>query len=351
MKRTPRTDAAAIPPAAAEAALRVGEELRDSRLALGIPIEEMAARLRIRRVHLLALEEGRVRDLPGATYAVGFVRAYAQALGFDPDETVRRFRDAAGGGAAGRRTELVFPEPAPERGVPAGAIVILGGLLAILGYVGWYGWSGSADRMADAVPPLPPRLERVADGAPAASGGAAGGVAAGPSGGGVAPSASPPPPLPPPQPTVAQAAVVPPAAAPGGGGPPGPRPEAGSSPAPEAARVVLRARGGESWVQIRDPRSGQVLLNRVLQAGETVSAPARAGLLLTTGKAENLEVLVDGETVPVLANAVGVRRDIPLEPERLRAAGPVSAASPRPAAQAPPRPGAAAEGGAASPRP
>ncbi|MBX6747575.1 MAG: helix-turn-helix domain-containing protein, partial [Acetobacteraceae bacterium] len=112
MNRLTRPDAAA----AGEAA-RLGEELRDARLALGLSVEDIAASLRIRRGYLVALEEGRLRDLPALAYALGFVRSYARALGLDEDEMVRRFREVSGP-AVQRKTDLVFPEPVPERGVP-----------------------------------------------------------------------------------------------------------------------------------------------------------------------------------------------------------------------------------------
>jgi cytoskeleton protein RodZ len=156
MKRFARAqDTAAID------AVRLGDELRASREATGVSLEEMATRLRIRRVYLLALEEGRLRDLPSAAYAIGFVRNYAGALGLDASDTVRRFREAVLG-QGGRKTDLVFPEPVPERGFPAGVVVLLGTVIAIGSYVGWYSFSGGGDRVVDAVPQLPPRLESTA---------------------------------------------------------------------------------------------------------------------------------------------------------------------------------------------
>ncbi|MBR0678281.1 helix-turn-helix domain-containing protein, partial [Roseomonas alkaliterrae] len=154
MKRNQRPDITA-----AEAA-RVGEALREARLTLGASVEDMAARLRINRRYIHALEEGRVKDLPGTAYAVGFVRSYATALGLDADEAVRRFRDVTGGAAA-RPGDLVFPEAVPSRGVPAGALVAAGVVVSIIAYVAWYNWSGSGNRVVDAVPPLPERLEQV----------------------------------------------------------------------------------------------------------------------------------------------------------------------------------------------
>uniref|UniRef100_UPI0018DF321E helix-turn-helix domain-containing protein n=1 Tax=Roseomonas rosulenta TaxID=2748667 RepID=UPI0018DF321E len=155
MKRTPRPDITA-----AEAA-RVGEDLREARLTLGASVEDMAERLRINRRYIHALEEGRIKDLPGPAYAVGFVRSYAGALGLDADEAVRRFRDVTGG-AATKNGELVFPEPVPSRGMPAGVLVAAGVVVALGAYVAWYNWSGSGNRVVDAVPPVPARLDQAA---------------------------------------------------------------------------------------------------------------------------------------------------------------------------------------------
>ncbi|NKC29914.1 helix-turn-helix domain-containing protein [Falsiroseomonas selenitidurans] len=344
LKRTQRT----TEPGGSEAA-RVGEELRDSRLALGLSIEEIATRLRIRRPYLEALEEGRIRDLPGPAYAVGFVRAYATALGLDADEMVRRFRDLSGG-AVNRKTNLVFPEPVPERGVPAGAVVVVGAVLAIGAYVAWYNLSGAGNRTVDAVPPVPGRLERAAElgqaqlpgrEAPRALAGRADpgrpdGRNEGRGDAGAVPlSALPPPgglpPLPPGPPpgsanTAAQAATVPASPPP----PPvvPPRPVVAPEPPPPAipglpdgTRVALRARADSvdgAWIQVRDQRSGQVLVNRVLRPGEFWAVPLRDNLLLDTGKAQGLEIAVDGAFSPVLDGQVGVRRNIPLAPERLK---------------------------------
>jgi cytoskeleton protein RodZ len=97
--------------------------------------------------------------------------------------------------------------------------------------------------------------------------------------------------------------------------PPAAAPVAAPTP---SARIVLRA-NDESWVQVRDARSGEIVLNRVLRAGETWSAPARDGLLLTTGRAQALEVVVDGQPSLATAGRSGVIRDIALDPDRLRA--------------------------------
>jgi cytoskeleton protein RodZ len=308
MKRPTRPDITA-----AEAA-RVGEDLREARLTLGASVEDMAERLRINRRYIHALEEGRIKDLPGPAYAVGFVRSYAGALGLDPDEAVRRFRDVTGGGAV-KNGDLVFPEPVLSRGMPAGALVAVGVVLAIGAYVAWFNWSGSGNRVVDAVPPVPPRLEQAAqDGQRLREG------------------------TPPAAPTQAAAAANPAASVPAV---PAPAPAA-APPAPPAdgPRVALRARG-EAWIQIRDTRANTVLVDRVLRGNETFPVPNRDGLVLTTGKAENLDVLLDGQVTPALVGATGVRRGIVLDIERLRADAAARQAAPAPGTPAVPPPQAA----------
>ncbi|WP_194433799.1 DUF4115 domain-containing protein, partial [Pseudoroseomonas ludipueritiae] len=91
-------------------------------------------------------------------------------------------------------------------------------------------------------------------------------------------------------------------------------------PAP-ANRIMLRATQ-ETWVQIRDTRNGTVVLSRILQPRETYEVPEGSGLVLTTGRAEGLTVEVDGRASQALTGLVGVRRDILLDPARLRDAAP-----------------------------
>jgi transcriptional regulator with XRE-family HTH domain len=114
------------------AAIRAGADLREARERLGLSLDDVAANLRIRLRHLEALEEGRLSTLPGSAYALAFVRTYARYIGLDAEEMVRRFKAEAD--EFSRRTELVFPIPMPERGLPAGAIVLLGLVLAIGAY-------------------------------------------------------------------------------------------------------------------------------------------------------------------------------------------------------------------------
>ena len=134
----------------------VGALLRASRLRCGEELRDVAALLRIRQAYLEAIEEGRYEDLPGITYAVGFVRTYAEHLGLDSEEVVRRFK--AESENLERRTELVFPSPIAERGTPGAAIIFIGVLVAALAYGAWYIGTSEESVFDELVTPLPDRL-------------------------------------------------------------------------------------------------------------------------------------------------------------------------------------------------
>lgn len=335
-------------------ASRVGAELKAARLRLGWRLPDVASGLRIRLPYLEAIEAGRLTDLPGNAYAMGFLRSYATTLGLDAAEVARRFRAEAQ--EVNRRPELAFPAPVPERGVPAGAVVLLGVVIAAGSYAAWYKFSGDRQAPAVTVPAVPERLAPLAERAappsnpspqvasmvpppsagalPEVAGGAVRGPAAGsgPVGGGGAVAGGAP------------VAGGGPAAGGGnagagvavagggavvGGVPAGVGAVAGPrSPPGDAARVVLRFKA-DSWVQVRE-KQGAVLLNRVMRAGESWPVPKGEPLLLTTGNALGTEVVVDGTALPPLGTAGVVRRDVPLDADPPAASARHSTARPAP---------------------
>ncbi|MEK9722810.1 MAG: helix-turn-helix domain-containing protein, partial [Rhodospirillaceae bacterium] len=133
----------------------IGALLRVSRLRVGEELRDVAMMLRIRNSYLEAIEAGRFNELPGQAYAVGFVRAYADHLGLDSEEVVRRFKKEAAGDTS---TDLRFPTPVIEANVPGGAIVFIGLLIAILAYGVWYVSTSDENYLAELIEPLPARL-------------------------------------------------------------------------------------------------------------------------------------------------------------------------------------------------
>ena len=143
---------------AKEPAPGVGRLLKASRLRCGEELGDVADMLRIRYTYLEAIEEDRFEDLPGRAYAIGFIRAYAEHLGLDSAEVVRRFKVDSAEVAI---TNLDFAIPFPEKGIPGGAILFVGVAIAVLAYGGWYLNTANEGYLMDLISPLPERLARL----------------------------------------------------------------------------------------------------------------------------------------------------------------------------------------------
>jgi transcriptional regulator with XRE-family HTH domain len=76
-----------------------GARLLHERERRGISLSAIAERTKIAPALLAALERGDVSRWPGGIYRRSFIRAYASAIGLDPDEIAREFFE-------------LFPDPA-----------------------------------------------------------------------------------------------------------------------------------------------------------------------------------------------------------------------------------------------
>jgi cytoskeletal protein RodZ len=72
--------------------LDIGDALREARQTLGLSLTDISETTRIRERHLAAIESGLVDQLPSRPFTIGYVRAYAKALGLDADATASRYR-------------------------------------------------------------------------------------------------------------------------------------------------------------------------------------------------------------------------------------------------------------------
>jgi cytoskeleton protein RodZ len=283
---------------------RVGAELREVRERLGWKLTDVSASLRIRLPFLEAIERGDLAALPGTAYQAGFIRTYAQALGLDPEEILRRFRAEGVGLTA--KAELTFPAPVPDRAVPTGAIVLLCAVLLLVMYGFWYRHTEEQRLEAEAVPSVPAEL---------------------------APLALPKPVVPPPAPkpaAPATVAVTPPPAVPA---PPTTSPAVPPAPAttpalsatapktalatpppapPPAAQTSVVA-SADSWVEVKDA-TGNILFSRVMHAGDTWPVPDEPGLTLTAGNAGGTAIATNGKTGTALGSAGVVLHNYALTP-------------------------------------
>jgi transcriptional regulator with XRE-family HTH domain len=90
-----------------------GDMLRRQREQRGIALKTVADQTKIGSSFLLALERGDCSKWPGGIYSRAWIRAYAEAVGFDPDDAAARFNRCF--------TRTAFPEgePAPTPAAPA----------------------------------------------------------------------------------------------------------------------------------------------------------------------------------------------------------------------------------------
>jgi cytoskeleton protein RodZ len=288
-----------------------GDELRGRREALGLDLADVAAALRIKPAYLAALEAGHLDQLPGAVYALGFLRAYADYLGVDGGAMLRRFKRESALLAA--KPDLAFPIPLDQRSMPGVGMLLVAVILATCAYGGWFYLSTGPGPQPERVVAVPAELllnpdqlrawqtvprpaEQMAVPQPAT--GLTGPARSSPTD---ARSGSAPPPAA----TSAVAAVAGPAvAAPG--------------PAPGARREVVIRASADSWIEIRDARRS-VLLTRVLNTGESCRAPDRPGLSMRTGNAGGLEITIDGIPAPSIGRSGMVRHKVVLDAQALLA--------------------------------
>lgn len=74
-----------------------GQQLQAGRRELGLTLEQVAERTRIRKPFIEALEAERVRELPGGdAYVIGFIKTYARLLGLDAEALARQYRRRGG---------------------------------------------------------------------------------------------------------------------------------------------------------------------------------------------------------------------------------------------------------------
>jgi len=72
--------------------IRIGQRLKDARLAKGLSLDDVSRATKIRSSFLTAIERGEYNKLPSSSYAVGFVQNYAEFLELPKREITALFR-------------------------------------------------------------------------------------------------------------------------------------------------------------------------------------------------------------------------------------------------------------------
>jgi cytoskeletal protein RodZ len=148
----------------AEALMReVGAQLRRVRMERGQDLDHVAQQLRIRPSYLSGIEQGDLSAMPGRTYALGFLRSYADYLGFDGDDLVSQIKSTVAN--LTDRTRLRVRTPLPESRLPRTPVLVLS-LAAVAGiYTGWWYFNHGSQPADETVAEVPADLHELAAGA------------------------------------------------------------------------------------------------------------------------------------------------------------------------------------------
>jgi transcriptional regulator with XRE-family HTH domain len=268
-----------------DAGANVGQALRVLREARGLSLTDIADRTCVRRAYLQALEEMNLDQLPSRPFAVGYVKAYAEAVGASGELAVQQFRkDAPSPDEALKAPVGVRKERDPRLSWLAGVCAVVATAVVI--------WNLAQHAVAHDGSPTPPVA--VTNAPPPAPLSARGPVALGAA-----------------QPAPADSDVPQPYVTPGmakavGG------PDA-VIPTPPPAKVFLNPRAavygapvGKSVVTFRALRSaalmikggdGAIYFARQLAPGEAFRVPANVpGLTVDAPNYQAFEVIVAGQT-------------------------------------------------------
>ncbi|MDH7973801.1 helix-turn-helix domain-containing protein [Sphingomonas sp. AR_OL41] len=254
-----------------------GEKLREAREAQGLSLAEIAARTRIPLRQLEAIENSEFAQLPSITYAVGFAKAYARAVGLDEVTIAREVRGI--NETTVRRTEYEAYEINDPSRVPSRGVAMFGAIIALLVLIGAGLWFGTNlfRGQENSPPPL------------------------------VVPSDAPPP-------------------------------VAAAPTAPVTGQVTLTA-NDEVWLRVYEADGspkGKTLFENTLKPGDHFEVPATAqNPMINVGRPDKLQVTVNGSVVPALGSGKVAIKDVPISAAALLArATPAPDATPTPAVSA-----------------
>lgn len=303
----------------------VGQDLRAARIRRGDDLAAVSRALKIRKDHLDALEGDRLDELPGKTYAIGFVRSYARHLGLDTNAMVERFKAEISGRGEDQSLPSTSLHDDDGRGLPYGWRLLAGVIGLVLLWGVWHIFFAARD----AAPPVPPppslaanNVARITDAPKPATPPAATDQAQPSSNPATSPAATPSPAAPAPTPqanapapkpaataTVAVPAV--PAAAPNDA----PAGQVFGQQNRENSRVVLRARG-VTRITVKGP-DGRMLINRDLAPGGVYYVPNLPGLTLAVSNAGAVEADIDGKPLGRIGQQSQVLGKVSLDPQSL----------------------------------
>lgn len=265
---------------------KVGSLLKEMRLQKGLRLPDIAKKLCIRRIYLEAIEESDYAEIPPFPYGIGFVRSYATYLGLNSGNIVELYKDET---MPKSDKEIFVLEPQSEASIPNKKYLLISLLAIALVYGGWSVYNNTEVEEAaepaeveqigavDVTEELPIVVEDFSA-EPVME----------------APEVSEPA-LTEPQIVMTDEAFVEPVAE-------APKPTAAEPAAPASAEirksgVVINVKE-ETWVEVKD--ANRLYISKVLQPGTSYTVPEGQGMILSVGKVNGVEVVVNGVVTPVV---------------------------------------------------
>lgn len=117
----------------------VGERLRILREAASLDLNDIGTKTRIPLRHLEAIERGDYTALPSPTYALGFTRSYARAVGGDETALIGQLRVELGREDPVAQGSMPY-QPADPARVPSRLLTWTAALLAMALAMGYWTW-------------------------------------------------------------------------------------------------------------------------------------------------------------------------------------------------------------------
>lgn len=103
-------------------ALDLGYAIGQAREKAGLSIDQVALAIKLRRMHIKAIENGAFEDLPGEPYNRNYIRRYAEFLQMDAAEIIADYDKAI---SAGARRLFVLPDYFAGQAHANGALAVL----------------------------------------------------------------------------------------------------------------------------------------------------------------------------------------------------------------------------------
>lgn len=246
-----------------------GDRLRAAREAMGLSLKDVAERTRVPIRHLEAIESGDYAAMPTATYAVGFAKAYARAVGIDEVAVARDVR-ARTDALLGSRPEyqpyeLHDPARVPSRGLALVAAAV--GVLLLVVAIIWFG-----THWFEGGPSAPSAIVSTTPSAPAR--------------------------------------------------------RMAAAPAPASGGQVTLTATDRVWLRVADA-TGKTLYEGTMNPGDHFDVPSTAERpVLSVGRPDVLRVTIDGAAQPALGSGARPMKNVPIDAASLRARPASSTAAP-----------------------